>query len=122
MTDSLSVAAATLTSVTAALSVARSTCKLIDDIKHAGLEIDSLASQMREFTEVLGKLQQLVDFMKTSPDETIRGAGLSPGLVKDCISDLRDVQLILGTISAEMTNGQRRRFFSKMKWSFKGKN
>ena len=59
MTDPLSVTAGTLAFVTAALSVAQSTCELIDNIKNAGLEVDSLASQMKEFIEVLRKLQQI---------------------------------------------------------------
>lgn len=122
ITDTLSVAAGTLAFVTAALSVAQSTCKLIDNIKNAGLEVDSLASQMKEFVEVLRKLQQLADFIKASPDETIRRAGVSPGFVKDCISELQNVQLIVMAINAELSSGQTRRFFSKMRWSLKRKN
>ena len=108
--------------VTTALSIAQSTCKFIDDITNAGLIIDSLASQMTDILEVLGKLQQLADIIKASPDETIRRAGLSPGFVKDCILELENLQLIVMTINTELSSGQTRRFISKMKWSLKGKN
>ena len=91
MTGPLSVAAGTLAFVTAALCIAHSTCKLIDDIKKSGLEVDCLASQMPEFTKVLEKLQWLAEFIRTSADENIGRAGLSPGFGKDCILEIQNV-------------------------------
>ena len=122
MSDPLSIAAGTLVFVTTALSIAQSTCKVIDDIKNAGLDVGSLASQMTAFAEVVGKLQELTDFTKTSPDENIRRAGLSPEFIKDCTLELRNVQLIVTTINTELSKGQPQRFVSKMKWSLKDKN
>ena len=121
MNDQFSAATGTLAFVTAALPVAQGACKSIEDMEKAGPEIGSLASQMTELTEVLGKLQQLADNIITSPDDTGRRVVLSPALFKDCIWELQNVQLIVTTINAGLTKGQMRRFFSKMTWFLKDK-
>lgn len=121
MNDPLSAAAGTLAFVTAAIPVAQSTCKTIEGMKKAGSEIDYLASQMTEFAEVLGKLQQLADNIITFPDDTSGRVVLSPALFKDCILELQNVQLIVTTINAGLTKGPMRRFFSKMIWFLKDK-
>lgn len=72
-------------------------------LKNAGLEVDCLASHMTQFSEVLEQMQQLADFIKTAPDETIRRAGWS-------LSWIRNTPTALPLTSDSASVGVSRRF------------
>lgn len=122
MTDPVSIAAATVAFITSALAIARSTCKLVDDIRTASSEISLLACQLREYEKVLDNLQGLSKLIEQHPDVAIRDAGLTPELAKECFSEMQDLQLFVRKLSARFNRGGARRLISKLQWSTSGKN
>jgi GTP1/Obg family GTP-binding protein len=121
MSDPLSISAALIGFISAAIPSVKTSAEILGDFRHASAEIDALVRTCRDLTEVLTSLENLQQSVSRLPATAVAKTGISEAYLKSCTSalkDLGDVAKFLQTQMASKTFGKQ---LAKLKWSLNKK-
>lgn len=92
-----------------------------EDLKGAGSDISFLAQELQDYEDVLGDLARLKETIKQSSDDTIREAGLSLELSRQCLAELKDLYQLLEKARAQLAGGRTRQLWYRVDWATRKK-